>query len=259
MIALKKVQGWVFDLDGVIWAGKLALPGAVDLVAELRRAGRSVLFLSNNSGATAEQLAGRLTALGIPASPGDLVSPVAAAGQYLRERCGAVRVLVSGVPALADGLRAAGHTLVTDPLAAEAVVMGRDPAFTYETLALLSRAVDRGVPFLALNRDLRMPVEGGVWVPGLGALVAAVEAATGREAELVGKPHPLLFRTALAHLGLAPYEVVMIGDTPAADIAGGLAAGMWTVLVGGATAAPEAHLRVSDPAELLGRWQGFFR
>ncbi|MGE5675784.1 MAG: HAD-IIA family hydrolase [Mycobacterium leprae] len=252
---LQEIKGWLFDLDGVIWAGEDPMPGAADLVAALRKAGRQVAFLSNNSGATAESLAQRIGQFGIMAETKDVISPIAAAGRYLAERYGKVKVLASGLPALAAVLAESGHTPVTDPYAAEAVVMGRNYEFTYDSLTTICRAVDRGIPFLALNKDARLPVEGGAWVPGLGAMVAAVVAATGREPLVVGKPSRLLFDTALAYLGTAPGETVMVGDTPAADIAGGRNAGMWTIKVGNAAGEPEAHWQVSDPAELLRLWQ----
>ena len=175
-----------------------------------------------------------------------MVSAVSAAGEYLRNQYGPVRVLVMGTHAVTETMMAAGHTPVTEPATAEAVVMGRDPNFNYERLAILCRAVDRRIPFLALNADKRFPVEDGS-LPGLGALVAAVTAATGRQPEVVGKPSPLLFQTALAHLGTDCVRSVMLGDTPEADVAGALAAGMWTVLIGGAEGAPRAHLRAATP------------
>lgn len=256
MIPWQQAEGWIFDLDGVVWAGAVALPGAPELVAALRAAGRRVVFLTNNSGETAAALAQKLTGLGIPAAAADVVSPVETAGSFLRERLGGpAPVLVSGVPALAAALARAGHRPVDDPDAAGAVVMGRDPLWSYARLAAVCRAVDRGVPWVALNLDRRLPLENGTWLPGLGALVASVVAATGREPEVVGKPSPLLFRAALARLGTAPDRTVMVGDTPEADVAGGRAAGLWTVLVGAAAGAPAPHGQVADPADLLRRWR----
>lgn len=251
---LKRLAGWVFDLDGVIWAGHRPMPGAPALVAALRAAGRGVVFLTNNSGQPAPELAQKLTGLGIPANPDQVVSAMSAAGDYLRDRYGNVRVLASGSAAMLEVLRGAGHTLVTDPAEAEAVVMGRDPKWTYSDLVSTCRAVERGIPFLALNMDLRYPVADG-WFPGCGALAASVTAATGRHPEVVGKPARLLFQAALERLGIPAREAVMVGDTPASDIAGGLSVGMWTVLIGDATPEPAPHLQVSDPAALLQLWQ----
>jgi HAD superfamily hydrolase (TIGR01450 family) len=255
-VDLDLFKGWVFDLDGVIWAGREPMPGAVALVKALRQAGRRVVFLTNNSGATAEGLAERLTAMGIEATGADVVTPMAAAGDFLRDQAGPVKVLVSGLPELVEALQAKGHTPVTDPEEAEAVVMGRDPDFTYKRLVQVCRAVDRGVPFLVLNRDVRYPVEGGGWLPGLGAWVVAVEAATGRESTVVGKPSPLLFTTALERIGTTPAESVMVGDTPAADIAGGRGAGLFTILVGGSKAPPAADREAENLAHVLRIWQG---
>lgn len=205
--------------------------------------------------ATAEGLARRLRGHGIVAAPEEIVSPVEAAGRYLMAEYGQLRVLAVGIPELADALEAAGHTTVDDPLAAEAVVFGRKLDFSYPDLVALCRAVDRGVPFLVMNRDARLPVEGGSWLPGLGALVAAVVAATGRAPLVVGKPSPLLFQSALERAGLAPQESAMVGDTPESDIQGGLTAGMWTVQIGPTKSQWEPHLRVSGLDELLRLWQ----
>lgn len=247
---LKQLRGWVFDLDGVIWCGPDAMPGAAALVAYLRETGRRVAFLTNNAMADANALSQRLMGHGISAEPRDVISPVAVAGEYLRQRYGQVRVLVTGTPPVVERLLAAGHTIVTDPREAEAVVFSRGPAFGYQQLADVCQAVDRGIPFLTLNNDVRYPVEGGVMRPGLGALVAAVTAATGRQPEVVGKPSAPLFQAALTALGTAPGESVMVGDTPAADTAGALGVGMWSIQVGDVRGEPEAHLRVVDPREL---------
>lgn len=250
-----KLDGWVFDLDGCIWGGDVLLPGAAELVAALRGAGRRVAFLTNNSAHPGSYIAAKLNRLGIPAAPADVITPVDTAGGYLKDRHGSVRVLYGGVPSLGESLAAAGHTVVSDPEAAEAVVMGRDPEWTYAKLAAICRAVERGVPFLALNLDVRLPLENGTWLPGLGTLVASVVTATGRQPEVIGKPSLRLFAAALARTGTTPARSVMIGDTPEADSAGGQAAGMWTVQIGDRAGTPAAHVRVQDPAELLRRWQ----
>lgn len=249
------IRGWAFDLDGVIWAGNQPMPGAADLVAALRQEGRRVVFLTNNSTLLRSMVMEKLAAHGIPASPQEVVSTVETAAEQLLERYGRIRVLTMGIDVLNKAMEAAGHTVVADPNEAEAVVIGRDPGLTYERLTTTCHAVDRGIPFLALNVDARLPVEGGSWLPGVGPLVAAVQAATGRYPEVVGKPSPMLFHTALHHLGTTPEESVMVGDNPDTDIMGGLAVGMWTVQVGDTNGNPEPHLRVATPAELLSLWQ----
>ncbi len=251
---LSDLQGWVFDLDGVIWSGRQVLPGAVDLVESLRRSGRAVVFLSNNSTASRSALAERLCQCGIPAGPKQVITPMETAAQQLRERFGRLRVLVVGGPALRAALEAEGHTCVEDPAAAEAVVMGRDEQFDYERLTRTCRAVERGIPYVALNVDARLPIEDGQWLPGVGVLAAAVQAATGRYPEVVGKPSPLLFEAALAALGTAPAESVIVGDTRETDIAGGRRADMWTIQVGHRKGEPEPHLQVATPAHLLQLW-----
>ncbi|HEY8346597.1 MAG TPA: HAD-IIA family hydrolase [Symbiobacteriaceae bacterium] len=252
---LQDLAGWVFDLDGVIWSGRQAIPGARELVATLRETGRRVVFLSNNSTASRQMLAERLRAHGIAANPEQVISPMETAARQLRERFGSVRVLVVGAEVLRAALEAEGHTCVDDPMEAEAVVMGRDETFDYHRLTQTCRAVERGIPYITLNVDARLPIEDGQWLPGVGALVAAVEAVTGRYPEVVGKPSPLLFKAALAAMGTAPADSVMVGDTRETDIAGGRQTGMWTIQVGQRSGKPEPHLQVATPAELLQLWR----
>jgi len=255
---LADLTGWAFDLDGVIWAGRELLPGAAELVAALRRANRRVVFLTNNSTSTRAMLIERLTSHGIPAEPREIVCTVDAAAEILLERFGPVRVIAMGIDALGQSMEAAGHTVVTEADEAEAVVLGLDPALNFDRLTTVCRAVARGVPYFTLNVDARRPTEGGTWIPGLGAVVAAVEYVTGRYPEVIGKPSPLLFEAALRHLETDPAESVMVGDNPHTDITGALSMGMWTVLVGGAEGGPEPHLRVANLAELLALWQTQF-
>ncbi len=247
---LHAMRGWVFDLDGVIWAGQQLLPGAAEFVGALRESGRKVLFLTNHSMANDEGLVRRLGGHGIAVTTNDVLCPIDAAGHTLMEKYGPMKVLATGVPELFEALHKMGHTTVDDPFEAQAVVFGRSLDFSYADLVKVCRAVDRGVPFLTLNNDAYFPVDGWARMPGLGALVAAVTTATGRQVEVVGKPSPLLFQTALERLGTSPAETVMVGDTPDADIAGGLGVGMWTVLLGGATHGPQPHMRAANLAEL---------
>lgn len=252
---LANLTGWVFDLDGVIWAGRELLPGAAELVAALRRANRRVVFLTNNSTSTRAMLLERLASHGIPAEPREVVCTVDTAAEILWQRFGPVRVLAMGIDGLAQSMEAAGHTVVTEAAEAEAVVVGLDPALNFDRLTTICRAVARGIPYFTLNVDARRPAEGGAWIPGLGALVAAVEYVTGRYPEVIGKPSPLLFETALRHLETDPSASVMVGDNPHTDIAGGLSMGLWTILVGDAHGGPQPHLRVANLAELLDLWQ----
>lgn len=256
---LRALRGFIFDLDGTIWAGAHLLPGAIELVQTLRDAGRSVLFLSNSSRQGAVELADRLRRLGIPSEPEQFVSALELAGEVVRRDLGPVPVLPLGSATMTSVLRDAGHAVLgLDQYAeARAVVVGNDPAFDFARLRAASRAVAAGAAFYAVNLDARLPLGVEGFDPGCGALVEAVAVASGRRATVIGKPFAPIFEIALARLGFPAHEVAMIGDTPEADIDGGHAAGMATIWVtpsGQPDPAVPASLVVRDPADLLARW-----
>lgn len=256
---LGAVRGFAFDLDGCLWAGRTLLPGAAELVHALRAAGRRVVFVTNSSRERSESLARRLCALGIPADPEDVLVALELLGEAIRRRLGPVRVLALGTAELRAVLETSGHRLVAleDWRAAQAVAVGHDPAFDYARLCAAARAVAAGAAFFAVNLDPRLPVAPGVFEPGCGALAEAVAVAGGVRPVVVGKPHRPLFERALDRLGCRPGEAAMVGDSLATDVAGGRAAGMFTVWVdpGGENRAGRAHLTVRSLAELLELWR----
>ena len=230
-MTLREVRGFAFDLDGTIWAGPHLLPGAVELVEELRRAGHALVFASNSSRYGSETLAKVLTGLGIPAARRDVVAAFDLMADEVHDRLGPVDVLVLGTDDLAEALEEAGHRRL--PMdrwrEAKAVVVGNDPLFDFGRLRAGARAVAAGAAFFTVNMDERYPVADGQFDPGCGALAEAVATASRVRPIVVGKPHPRLFETAIARLGCPPRESAMIGDNPASDIVGGRAVGMFTV------------------------------
>jgi HAD superfamily hydrolase (TIGR01450 family) len=255
---LTSIAAFIFDLDGCVYTGNTLLPDVGAVLAALRRTGRRVLFLTNNSREATDELLAKLVRLGIPAAPEEIVSAAEATGPFVRERYGPSRVLAVGSPRLLRLLGETGHTLL--PLAAcrraQVVVMGHDEAFDYPKLTALSRAVRAGAPLVAVNLDPRLPVEGGEFFPGCGALVEAVAAAAGMRPVVVGKPQPHLFEVALARLALPPAAVVMVGDSPLSDIRGAQGASLRTIWI----APPDAEagelrpdLTIRAYAELLPR------
>jgi 4-nitrophenyl phosphatase len=161
--------------------------------------------------------------------------------------------LVIGTDTVRNVLANAGIPVVTDPVGARAVVLGADPMMTYTDLAEAMKALDRGATFLALNLDLRLPVEHGVAVPGTGAIAAALTAATGVQPVVVGKPSVFFFREALRRYGISAEDTAMVGDSLVTDIAGGAGVGLLTVLVGDQTFERESihpDIAVADMAEL---------
>jgi glycerol-1-phosphatase len=228
---LDTLRGFVFDLDGCVWQGERLNPGAADTLAALDRAGRGVAYLTNNSRARGADISAKLRRLGVTPSQHAL-TPLEILGEVVRERWGHSRVLVIGAPELGAVVEAAGHTLV-DVKAwrqASVVAVGNDFDLNYQRLTAAARAAAAGAPVVTPNVDPRLPLEDGDFLPGCGAIVAAVCAAAGVQPHVVGKPQPPLFRIALARLGCRPAEAAMVGDSIESDIGGGRAMGMRTVL-----------------------------
>ena len=228
---LGHLRGFVFDLDGCVWTGHVLSPGAGECLAALQRAGRRLGFITNNSRETGDGIAARLEALGVTGADA-VLTPLEIIGETIRERYGVARVLVIGAEVLADMVRRAGHEVlaVKDYARATVVAVGNDFDLTYERLTAAARAAAAGAPLVVPNVDPRLPLEGGDFMPGCGALVAAVAAAAGVQPVVVGKPEAPLFRIALARMGLRPDEAVMVGDSVPSDIEGARRVGMRTVL-----------------------------
>jgi 4-nitrophenyl phosphatase len=250
---LSSIRGFVFDLDGCVWNGHVLNPGARETLAGLHRSGRALAFVSNNSRATGNDLRERLQSLGVGEAR-HVLTPLEIIGEVIRQRFGPSRVLVVGAPEMAAVITRAGHELVDvkDYRAATVVAVGNDFDLSYERLTAAARAAASGAPLVTPNVDSRMPIEGGEFLPGAGAIVAAVAFAAGVQPIVVGKPEPPLFRMALERMALPPAAAAMVGDSVPSDIRGARAVGMRTVLYAPAGGAPagEADLVVASFAEL---------
>ncbi|MGZ3431603.1 MAG: HAD-IIA family hydrolase [Isosphaeraceae bacterium] len=257
--SLGAIRGFAFDLDGTIWAGPKLLPGAAELVANLRGAGLGVVFASNSSRHGSALLARRLTAMGIVADDGDVVAAFDLVGDEILRRLGPLRVMPLGTSDLADLLKSAGHkVLPIDQWAgAQAVVVGNDPSFDFGRLRAASRAVAAGAAFFAVNMDARFPVAEDQFDPGCGALAEAIAVASGVRPISIGKPNRPLFELTIARLGHSAAEAAMVGDNLPSDIAGGRAAGMLTIWLddrNDVPMPPEADLKVASLKELHQLW-----
>ncbi len=258
-MSLADLHGFAFDLDGCIWAGQTLLPGAAALVQTLREAGRRVVFVTNSSRELSAGLAGRLTRLGIPTPPGDVLAALELLGETMRRRLGPVRVLGLGTAEMREVLEGAGHTVVgvEEWPRAQAVAVGNDPAFDFARLRAASRAVAGGAAFFTVNLDARLPVAPGEFDPGCGALAEAIAVAGGARPVVVGKPHRPIFEMALERLGCRPGEAAMVGDSLATDVVGGRGAGLFTVWVdaaGDGDGEGRADLTVRSLEELRELW-----
>lgn len=243
----------ICDLDGTVYLSGEPFPGVVDAIARIRAAGTRVVFVSNNPLRTASSYAERLTGLGVPTDPTDVVTSGGVLASWLREQLPGARVLLLGEDSLAAELRAAGATTVGRGDEADLVVASFDRTFRYETWLEAFRAIRAGARFVATNADRTCPVDGGE-VPDAGGVIAALETSTGRQVEAVmGKPSALMLTTALRRLDLPRSEVVVVGDRVETDLELGRQGGVATALVltGVTDHATAAALR-PGPTHVLG-------
>jgi glycerol 3-phosphatase-2 len=227
----------LLDLDGCLWVGDEACEGAVEAVAALREADSSVLFLTNDVRHAPEDFVRKLWRLGFQASLAEIVT-VGAALQYQLAGRGHASAFVVGSQALVDHAAAAGLRILNrTPFAtrADVVVVGAHDELRYDELRIASQAVARGAELVAATRDASFPMPDGPW-PGTGAVLAAIETAAGRRADLVvGKPEPAMYEAARDRLG--PGRMLAVGDRLDIDVAGARRAGLDSALVltGGTT------------------------
>jgi HAD superfamily hydrolase (TIGR01450 family) len=234
---------FILDLDGCVWIGDEPTPGALEALEELRTARKRVAYATNDPRSATEDYVARLWKIGIKASLRDVVTVGGALQHLLAETRSGRTAFVIGTAALRKHVADAGCRLLngTDLASrAELVVVGGTEELVYDDLRYAALAVRRGADFLATARDPTYPQPDGLW-PGTGALLAAVEVASGRKAEIVGKPEPQLMLTAIDRLGEG--RTLVVGDRIDTDLGAAAAAGLdgALVLTGGA-----------DPAELDG-------
>jgi glycerol-1-phosphatase len=254
MALADEFDGLLIDLDGVVWIGREPVPGAAEGLRSLIDAGVEIVFVTNNPGKAAAAYGERLRKSGLEIGDEQVVTAGEATARLVAERIGRDgRALVIGAPAFHESVAAAGLEPVGgieprgdggDPLEADAVVVSGHRGFHYAELFSATRALQGGAALFATSRDPTMPMPGGAW-PGTGAVLAAVETASGATAEIGGKPEPHLFALARERIGGAR-RVAMVGDRVSSDIVGGKRAGLETILVlTGATSRAEAD--TADP------------
>lgn len=236
-----RYAGVVIDLDGVCYLGDDPIPGSREAVESLRAAGIEVAFATNNATRTPGQTADKLRSMGFEVGDDRIATSAVAAANMIAP---GTRCLVIGMEGLRDAVRSRGCELVDDPYVAEVVVTGLDKELTYDKLTAGTRALLAGARFIAANADHSFPAADGI-SPGAGIVVAALETAARRTAEVAGKPNPALYQTAAAML--PDGDLLMIGDKLETDITGAAALGWDTALVlTGVTGASEVE--DADPA-----------
>jgi HAD superfamily hydrolase (TIGR01450 family) len=257
-------DGFLVDLDGVVWVGRDPIPGSPEALRTMLAAGKELVFVTNNPSKPPREYAERLGELGVEVSPERIVTAGIVASRLALEAGGpGAPTLVLGRKPMHDQISEVGLRVIENEEAREAkvVVVSGFRDLTFEHLLAAKRALDAGAALIATSHDPTMPMPGGEW-PWTGAILAAVEVSSGKKAEIAGKPEHHLFELALSRIPEAE-RVAMIGDRLSSDIAGGQAAGLDTILVlsgtsgsgGGSedpeTAAVKPTLTVADLAALV--------
>jgi 4-nitrophenyl phosphatase len=227
-------SAFIIDLDGVLYLQDEPIAGSSEAVTRLADAGRSFVFLTNNSAATPEQYVEKLQRFGIEVSTGQIVTSAQAIGRYLELNCetDGKTAFVIGEDGLVAELEMRGLNLLDGEKArsAEFVVVGWDRQFDFEKLKTAVIAIRNGAFYIAANTDATYPTPQGLW-PGAGSIVAAVTTGGGCEPLVAGKPNPLIVELALARMGAAAGSTLLVGDRLDSDVEAGLAANVDTLLV----------------------------
>ena len=223
--------GFIFDLDGTVYLSDKLIPGADRVIRRLREMGRRVVFLSNKPIQTREDYAAKLTRLGIPTQPEEVINSTFVMTHYLKKIAPQARLFVVGETPFIEELKRAGFKITDEPKEIEYVVVAFDRTFDYRKLNIAFQAIKLGAHFVATNPDRACPVEGGE-IPDCAGMIAAIEAVTEKKVEvIVGKPSPLMIQTVLDVLGLRPEDCILIGDRIETDIKMGKEAGIATGIV----------------------------
>jgi NagD protein len=221
-------KSFLIDMDGVLVSGRTIIPGADGFIRRLVEAGIGFLVLTNNPLYTQRDLAHRLQVVGLDISPDNIFTSAMATARFLRSQKERGTAFVIGESGLTGPIHDIGW-VITDHNP-EYVVLGETLTYNFELVTKAIRFVAAGAHFIATNPDPSGPSETGI-VPACGALASLIERASGMSPFFVGKPNPLMMRTALKHLGVHSDDAIMVGDRMDTDIIAGVQSGLETILV----------------------------
>jgi 4-nitrophenyl phosphatase len=226
---LLHVRCFLLDMDGTFNLGDQIIDGSLYFIETLNRLGTDYLFLTNNSSKHRRQYAEKITRLGLPIPEQKVFTSGEATALYLQQERPSSPVYVVGTPALEEEFRSHGFQL--EEHEPQTIVLGFDTTLTYKKLWRLCDFVRAGLPYIATHPDFNCPTETG-FMPDIGAMIAFVQASTGREPDLVvGKPNRMIVDAVAGKLGLQIEEMAMVGDRLYTDIALGATSGITTCLV----------------------------
>ena len=222
------VDCWLTDMDGVLVHENRAIPGAAELIRQWTDAGDPFLVLTNNSIFTPRDLAARLRASGLDVPETALWTSALATADFLQSQIPGGSAFVIGEAGMTTALHEAGF-IMTDT-APDYVVVGETRNYSFEAITKAIRFIEAGSRFIATNPDATGPSPEGP-LPATGAVTALITRATGKVPYVVGKPNPMMFRSALNRIGAHSENTAMIGDRMDTDIVAGIEAGLHTILV----------------------------
>lgn len=252
-------DAYIFDLDGTVYLGDALLPNARRAITTIRAAGKRTVFLSNNPTHTRFEYSRKLTRLGLPTPPEDIINSSVVMVAFLQHTLPNARLFVCGEQPLIDDLHDGGFSFSDNPIEIDAVIASFDRTFAYSKLQIAFNAIRAGARFFATNADRYCPVPGG-GQPDAAAIIAAIEACTNTPCEaVVGKPSIHMANAILNLLQMPPERCIMTGDRLETDVQMGLNAGMTAALaLTGATTLKDVenspikpHFILNDLGEIL--------
>ena len=242
MESFKNIRALIIDMDGVLWHGTQAIPGLVEFFKTLNDLDIRYILATNNASLTPEQYVTKLANMGVTVSQKQILTSGMATALYLSERVDPkeTRVFVVGEEGATQPLLELGFTLTglyevdnsekPEQKGADIVVCGKDETITWAKLATASLNIRAGASFIGTNADTTLPTEHGI-THGNGAILAALEVATGVKPTIIGKPEPIIYQQALTLLGISPEETVALGDRLETDILGAVRTGIRSIMV----------------------------
>jgi NagD protein len=246
----RDIRSWLMDMDGVLVYEEAAIPGAPEFIARLRERERPFLVLTNNSMYTRRDLVARLRASGLEVPEEAIWTSALATAKFLEDQRPGGSAFVIGESGLTTALHSSGYTMVER--APDYVVLGETRTYSFERIARGIQLINAGARFIATNPDPTGPTADGV-LPATGAVAALISRATGVDPYFVGKPNPLMMRSALNAIDAHSEDTAMVGDRMDTDVVSGLEAGLESILVlSGVTASrDEAERYPYRPARIV--------
>ena len=239
MIPFTNIKALIIDMDGVLWHGNQAIAGLTDFFQTLRDLGLRFVLATNNASLTPQQYVTKLAGMGVTVDLNEIMTSAMATALYLSELMdpAQTRVYVVGEDGAVQALIEQGFTLTglyelnsDTSTGADVVVCGKDHSLTWDKLATATLNIRSGAKFIGTNSDNTLPTELGL-THGNGAILAALQAATGVSPIIIGKPEPIMYQQAIARLGTDLAETIAIGDKLETDILGAIRTGINSIMV----------------------------